>query len=500
MIERLCGAGDGVAVVVGRAGSGKTYALGAARDAWQAAGYAVFGVAIARRAARELEDGAGIASTSVAAYLSVVRRGVETPPERCVLVVDEAGMLPTRQLGELIDSIDRVHGKLVLVGDHRQLPELEAGGAFRGLVHRGLAIELNDNRRQVHPWERVALDHLREGRSEQALELYRRHDRLVVQDTPDRARAQLVEDWSRTSDADRAVMIAHRRDDVADLNLRARQRLRRAGALGEDELALPGGGFAVGDRVVVRRNHLRLGVHNGDRATVVAVDLDHGRLTIASRGARITLDSGFLCDRTAHGEPTLAHGYAITAHVAQGLTVDHALVLADERITPELAYTALSRGRQTNRLYVAACPDDPRAEYAPTAPERTDGLKRLTAALRTSSKASLAIDVGMPVAENQRLTQAEEELRTMSRQRRALEARRGSWLPGRRAAIKAARRAEAVAGEHVAELRIHEAERRHGERPFVSDDDLAARVARSQQRAAERRVARALGRGRGREL
>ena len=103
MVERLCLDGDGVAVVVGKAGTGKTFALGAAREAWQAAGYPVLGVAVARRAARELEEGAGIASTSVTALLGDLRtRGEAALPERCVLVVDEAGMVPTRPLAELL--------------------------------------------------------------------------------------------------------------------------------------------------------------------------------------------------------------------------------------------------------------------------------------------------------------------------------------------------------------------------------------------------------------
>ena len=193
MVERLCLEGDGVSVVVGKAGTGKTFALGAAREAWQAAGYPVLGVAVARRAARELEHDAGIRSTSVAALLGDVDN--RALPERCVLVVDEAGMVPTRQLAQLIDAAAAVGGKLVLVGDHRQLPELEAGGAFRGLVNRGLAVELTENHRQVNPWERAALDELRDGHAEQALARYQAHDRIHIDASPERSRARLVADW-----------------------------------------------------------------------------------------------------------------------------------------------------------------------------------------------------------------------------------------------------------------------------------------------------------------
>jgi ATP-dependent exoDNAse (exonuclease V) alpha subunit len=108
--------GHGVAVVAGRAGTGKTFTLGAAREAWQEAGLPVLGVAIARRAANELWEGAGIRSTSVAALLGDLRNGTWLP-ERSVLVVDEAGMVPTRELAELLDHVQRASGKLVLVGD-----------------------------------------------------------------------------------------------------------------------------------------------------------------------------------------------------------------------------------------------------------------------------------------------------------------------------------------------------------------------------------------------
>lgn len=112
MVETLCRRGDRVAVVAGKAGTGKTFALGAAREAWQAAGYPVLGVATARCAANELQTGAGIQSTSVAALLGDLRRGGGAGlPRECVLVVDEAGMVPTRELAELVDQVECVEGK-----------------------------------------------------------------------------------------------------------------------------------------------------------------------------------------------------------------------------------------------------------------------------------------------------------------------------------------------------------------------------------------------------
>jgi ATP-dependent exoDNAse (exonuclease V) alpha subunit len=219
MIESQCRDGARVAVAAGHAGTGKTFALAAARDAWDAAGHPVLGAAIARRAARELEAGARIPSTSVAALLAELNQ--RPLPARCVLVLDEAGMVPTRQLAALLDHVERADGKLVLVGDHRQLPELEAGGAFHGLVRRGLAIELTENRRQINGWERDALEHLRDGRVGDAVAAYAAHDRVHIEPDGAAGRSALVGDWWAAADLDDAVMIAHRRADVTDLNRRA---------------------------------------------------------------------------------------------------------------------------------------------------------------------------------------------------------------------------------------------------------------------------------------
>ncbi|HWM12584.1 MAG TPA: MobF family relaxase [Solirubrobacteraceae bacterium] len=411
MVRRLCLDGAAVDVVAGKAGTGKTFALAAAREAWEASGFPVLGAAVARRAARELQDDSRIASTSVAALLAALRARPDELPARAVLVIDEAGMVPTRQLAELVDHAGRVGGKLVLVGDHRQLPALEAGGAFRGLVTRGLAIELRENRRQENAWERTALDHLRDGRADEALALYQAHDRLTVSPTAGGARRQLVRDWWGAGDLNGAVMIAHRRADVADLNARARRLLHGAGVLGRDELTLAGGEFAVGDRVVVKANDVRRGINNGDRAQIVALDRDG--LTIETGRGRVRLGRDFLDARTAAGDPTLVHGYAITAHVAQGMTVDRAFVLAGDTLDRELAYTALSRGRKSNRLYVTAGRSDAREEIAPVDHFRREPVDALTARLRDSGAAALAIDTGIAASRR--------ELHEVTRQRAAAE-------------------------------------------------------------------------------
>ena len=496
VIEMLCLAGDGVAVVAGKAGSGKTFALGAAREAWQEAGYPVLGAAVARRAANELTEGAGIQSASVAALLNDLHGGGRLP-DRCVLVVDEAGMLATRQLAELLGHVEQAKGKLVLVGDHRQLPEIGAGGSFVGLVRRGLAVELGENVRQVNAWEREALDQLRSGGAESALELYLQHGALAIEPSERATRDRLVREWLASAPGEEAVMIAQRRADVADLNERARAHLREAGELGEVELELPGGAFAVGDAVVIKRNDLRLGVANGHRGRVTGVDPAARALSLKLGDAHVRLDPAFLDDVTRGGDPTLLHGYAITGHVAQGATVDRSFVLAGQGINSEWAYVALSRGRLANRLYVSADADPERAEFAPREQGARGPVERLAGALRTSSAQVLAIDTGSSALADRRL-----DARDAAEYRHALERRKLRWLPGRRRELERARRGERVAIGELRRTQRAEAERLHGSRSFVSEQDRGAGNDTTLDVLADRATERILRRGRmlGREL
>ena len=201
----------------------------------------------------------------------------------------------------------------------------------------------------------------------------------------------MVDDWLAAGDRDRTVMIAHRRVDVAELNRLARARLLAGGEVAGPEHELPGGHFAPGDRVVVKRNDRRRGVDNGDRGRVLAVDREHGSLLLQVGDRQVVLDHEYLASSTSDGGPTLLHGYAITGHVAQGLTVDRSYVLADEGISLEWGYVALSRGREQNQVYLCSQSDQARAEFAPTATAPANPIAGLTTRLLLSGKAIAAV-------------------------------------------------------------------------------------------------------------
>jgi conjugative relaxase-like TrwC/TraI family protein len=350
MVQRLTSSGAGVEVVVGKAGTGKTYALDAAREAWETSGIRVTGVALAARAALELETSAGIRSTTLARLLGQVddhRDGSPLKPGS-LLVVDEAGMVGTRQLARLLDHAEAQSVKVVLVGDPKQLPEIDAGGLFRALTTRLPAIELTDNRRQSHGWEQQALDELRHGDPDTALATYRQHGRIRTADTAQQLRDRLVDDWWDTArhDLPGSLMIALSRDDVADLNHRARTKMLAEGRLTGPAITTNGVQLQAGDRIVCLRNDRRHGVVNGTRATITRVHLrDRTVEAVDDRGVRLELPAGYL--DAGH----VTHGYAITGHKAQGLTCDHTYTLGNETLYREWGYVAMSRGKLTNQLY-----------------------------------------------------------------------------------------------------------------------------------------------------
>ncbi len=381
MVRALTTSGAGVDVVVGAAGTGKTFALDAARAAWQASGHRVIGAALAARAAHQLESGAGIPSFTIASlqrFLTNDRLAANT-----VLVIDEAGMVGTRALAELIRHARRAQTKVVLVGDHRQLPEIQAGGLFAKLAHEPAAIHLVENHRQHDKHERGALAALRSGRVGDAIARLTRRGRITTADNSDLLRQRLVADWYQAVDNGQvALMLARRRVDVADLNTRARHALLDNGYL-DPNTQVTVGGLTVceGDWVVATRNRPSLGVINGDLGIVIQAS-DNTLTLQLDRSPTVILPAEYVASH-------VQHGYALTIHKAQGATCDAAFVLGDDTLALESGYTALSRGRNRNQLYVMNSDEPDNEEHHGRV---ANGDVDLVARLRRSEAKELAID------------------------------------------------------------------------------------------------------------
>jgi len=389
MLHEVATSPDRVVCVVGRAGAGKTTALAAVSDTFLRDGVTVLGCAPSGIAAEQLAREAGIASGTLHRLLAAAEAHGGLP-ESCVLIVDEAGMADTRTLTRVLEEVERVSGKAILVGDPAQLPAVGPGGLFPALADRLGAVELRDNHRQRDRLERQALAALRAGDSGPYLGHAAEQGRLLLADDPVEAKARLLADWWTLARDDLAgnAMIAYRRRDVADLNSVARGLMEREGRLGPDRLLLPGGvEVSAGDRVVCLRNDRRLGVVNGSRGSVATIDEQAGTLVLETdSGGRVRLSAAYL--EAGH----LEYAYALTGHKTQGLTLERAFVLAaGEGNLKEWGYVALSRARRETRLYTTAselAPDTPPAYR----PERPAPLDRFARALTRPAAEPLALD------------------------------------------------------------------------------------------------------------
>ncbi|MEM9477802.1 MAG: AAA family ATPase [Pseudomonadota bacterium] len=337
------------AMVVGLAGAGKSTMLAAASDAWRRQGITVHGAALAGKAADGLESASGIQSRTLASLEASWESGNTPIAKGDVLVVDEAGMIGTRQLSRIAQKIDEIGAKLVLIGDPDQLQPIEAGTPFRDLIATHGAARLTEIHRQKDGWQRKASRDLAAGRVAEAVAAYAKKG-AVTQGTD--AFDALVETYAMDNAADgearSRLAFAHRRKDVHALNQAIRAALRPSDEPRSEvlhETATGPRAFAAGDRIVFGRNDRDLGVKNGMLGTVE--DVGRSKLVVTLDGdppQKVTVDPR----RYQHFD----HGYAVTIHKSQGATVDQAYVLASRSMDRHLAYVAMTRHRSAMQLFV----------------------------------------------------------------------------------------------------------------------------------------------------
>jgi Ti-type conjugative transfer relaxase TraA len=363
-LEHITGSGD-FSLVVGYAGTGKSAMLGVAREGWEAAGYQVRGAALSGIAAESLEAGSGIGSRTIASLEYGWAQGRDVLTARDVLVIDEAGMIGSRQMERVLSAADLAGAKVVLVGDAEQLQAIEAGAAFRALTERHGAAEITEIRRQREGWQREATRELATGRTAAALDRYEAAGMVRGHETREAARSALVDGWDsvrRARPEASQVMLAHTRADVAELNQLARARMRDAGALGADQVVQTERGeraFAPGDRVMFLRNERSMGVKNGSLGTVEKID--GASLAVRLDGADRREVRFDLKDYAQ-----IDHGYASTIHKSQGVTVDHGHLLASDGLDRHAAYVGMSRHRETVTVHYGADDFKDRAQLART--------------------------------------------------------------------------------------------------------------------------------------
>ncbi len=350
---------DRLVLVVGPAGAGKTRMLAAAVNDLHQQHRPVFGVAPTARAARVLEGETGMRADTVAKLLHEWQRSDRPPLSEyrlragATVVVDEAGMVSTPALHQLVSLAESHRWRLVLVGDHRQLQAVGRGGLFAELCANGHVNELERLHRFTHPWEATASLHLRAG-DPRALDAYQAHDRIIPGSLEDHL-AAMAETWIENRHRGKTVaLVASTNDHVDAINHAVQVARVAAGYLSPDIAAqIAGGEHAhVGDIVATRRNDRTLitsageTVRNRETWVVTATGTD-GALTVTREQGHgtVTLPADY-----AHVHVRL--GYAATEHGYQSDTVDHSISLVSAVTTCRGLYVAATRGREQNLLCV----------------------------------------------------------------------------------------------------------------------------------------------------
>jgi hypothetical protein len=236
----------------------------------------------------------------------------------------------------------------VLVGDPQQLQSIEAGAAFRSVHERHGGAEIAEVRRQQDDWQRDATRDLATGRTGDALEAYRSRGMVHEAQTREQARGDLIDRWDRGRQASpdpSRIILTHTNAEVRALNEAARERMRASGDLGNEVHVTDergDRGFASGDRVMFLQNERGLGVKNGTLGTVKHVSAQSMTVqTDDNRSLRFDFKDYNRID----------HGYAVTFHKVQGMTVDRTHVLATPGMDAHSSYVALSRHRDGADLH-----------------------------------------------------------------------------------------------------------------------------------------------------
>ncbi len=348
---------SGLGCIQGRAGVGKSTMLAAVRRSYEEEGWKVQGIALAGVAAQNLEKESGIESKTIASWLP--QREIDP---RTVVIIDEAGMVGSKQMAHVFEKVERAGAKLVLVGDERQLQPIAAGGIFHAIDQKvsqiapEFATVVEDIKRQRDGWMKEVVKAAAQGRTDEALESLDKHDKINIYQSASEARKALVDDFIKKNreDFSKGMIVTNRVQDAQKINSEIRSKLQEQGGVDRDGVRFDNDtrkiDLAKGDRIIFTRNDYKLDVRNGQRAMVEQVSLPTGIIDAV-------LDNGDKKKIDVQKYNHLEYGWATTTHKAQGATVERAQVYGfsnESMASSQATYVQISRAREETKLYIVA--------------------------------------------------------------------------------------------------------------------------------------------------
>jgi len=450
---------EGLAIIDGKAGTGKSYTMDAIRAAYAADGRRVIGLAPTRRVVEKMESDGFTEAKTIHKIIWDLNRGKEHINAQTVLMVDEAAMVGTRLLSELLKHAAAVGAKVILVGDDRQLDSIERGGLFTALREKFGAATLSFVTRQNDAEHKAISEMLSRSEFAEGVEALDKLGCINRSNHQSEAIDALVEQWKKDT-AERPeksrLVFAYTNDLVLDINARLRTVRKERGELGADHEFSTNDGkllFAKGDRLIFNTTDARKGINNGTVGTITEIDGTQITLSVDGRKRQLTFDAAEV--------KGFRHGYASTIHKGQGDTTDEAALLHTIHWKDAAAYVALTRHRDNVKVFTSI-------EVAQDNAELAQQLGR-----HDERRASIAFD-----------TEAEARQRQQIRTDQLLAVAEAAK---QEAAKRAAERHAATPAPEWVEERQRQERRERAEKAAAYQKAEAARAEERQQRQQERR-------------
>lgn len=372
-----------IKILSGIAGSGKTHTLNAVRQAYEKEGYTVYGAAISGKAAKELERGSGISSQTISLlgmrlepslwyelkhvahqYIRAAKCKKTKSIDRLrldkktVLVIDEAGMVPTSIMAKLVEITEKNGSKLILSGEYNQLSPIQGASPLKAFKRELEYSELKKIRRQKSQIDQQVVRDFRSGSAKSALQSLSERGLVSVSKTKQKSIEKLVSDWSREVGEfpQKALIFCGTNKEREEINRQCQMEQSLCSRVNTTQgLKVNENYVFMGDRVLFTKNSYPLNVFNGDIGTVLSVNKRKKSLSIRKDDGQLIilpLKDYMHTHNEMKGKCALDLGYAVTTHKGQGVTVDRAFVLVGGTMQDrEISYVQASRAREFTRLY-----------------------------------------------------------------------------------------------------------------------------------------------------
>lgn len=342
---------NGIKLLKGRAGTGKSYVLGKVATLAEYSGINIIALAPTHKAKAELEKVGYRNCDTVKGFLFKLYNSRADLQKNSLIVVDEAGMVGNDDYSELLRMLAARNCNVILAGDERQLSSIGRGGMFEILADKFGSYEMNDIKRQEVDWGRQVALNFAKGDIKTGIDILKTKNRLLTHDNKRGSMEALLKKWNDSKEAlENRFIIAVKNVDVDSLNLGARELLKAKGVLTGREVAVSKDGkdvcFMNNDRIVFSKSERKLGLSNGDFATIES---------ISPANLIAKMDNGKKVEFDPSEFDGFKHAYASTIYKAQGASISDVYVLHDGFSTNKNSYVAMSRHIKDIHLYTNYC-------------------------------------------------------------------------------------------------------------------------------------------------